>query len=407
MKRKGLLALAAVLVAALTGFAAFDRSLSEKGRAFAAAEREDLVIGAEIKGEMIAEERDVLGPPQLMNVWRFQIAQLATEGKEVKKGEMVVAFDTSELNRELQENLAEADSARKQIEKREADLKLEKEAEGLRLEEARARYRKNELKLEAPEELMGAKELEDAKADLRLSAREIEHLERKIDAIERAADEELLILRGKFSRAEARIAELRTNIDAMTVRATRDGIVVFTQDWNGTKKKVGDTSWRGETIVEIPDLERMKARGYIDESESGKIRQGQTVTFRLDAHPDTELRGTIDYVGESVRRESRNVPLKVLPVEISLDRSDPGTMKPGMRFRGIVEIDRISGVVTVPFDAVFDSADGPVVHVRGLTGTRAVRVELGRRGRDKVEIVKGVDAGDRVVIRRESDEEAS
>lgn len=405
MKRKAIIigALSGILL--LSGFVAIDSILSDRGQTFREAVREDLVIGAEIKGEMIAEESETLGSPQLLNVWRYQISQLATEGKEVKTGEMVIAFDTNELNRDLQENMAEADSARKQIEKREADLKLEKETEGLRLEEARARNRKNELKLEAPEELMGVKELEDARADFALSGKEIEYLEQKLEAIDRAADEELTILSGKLRRAEARIAELQANIAAMTVKATRDGIVVFVQDWNGEKKKVGDSAWRGEPIVEIPDLSRMKARGQIDESESGQIRLGQTVIFRLDAHPDTEIRGKIDYVGESVRRESRSIPLKVLPVEIALDRTDPEMMKPGMRFRGVVEIERIPDVVTVPLDAVFDSAEGPVVHVRGLLGTRAVEVDLGRRGRDKIEIVKGVDPGDRLLVRDDSDEE--
>jgi RND family efflux transporter MFP subunit len=405
VKRKGLLIAAAFVLLFVTGVVAVDRVLSDRGRTYAVAVREDLVIGAEIKGEMIAEESETIGPPQLLNVWRFQISQLATEGKEVRKGEMVIAFDTNDLNRELQEKRAEADSARKQIEKREADLKLEKETEGLRLEQARAGYRKNELKLETPDEVIRVKDLEDARADFALSEQEIEHLEQKLEAISRAAAEELHILQGKLRRAEARSAELQANIDAMTVKATRDGIVVFVQDWNGQKKKVGDNAWRGEPIIEIPDLSRMKAKGKIDESESGKIRLGQSVTFRLDAHPDTEVRGKIDYVGESVRRESPSVPLKVLPVEIALEKTDPEMMKPGMRFRGVVEIERIPDVVTVPLDAVFDSPDGPVVHARGLSGMRKIPIDLGRRGRDRVEIVKGVDPGDRVVVRGDSDEE--
>lgn len=391
----------------LAGFVAVDRVLADRGRTFAASTREDLVIGAEIKGEMMAEESETVGPPELANVWRFQISEMATEGKEIRKGETVIAFDANDLNRELQETVAEADSARKQIEKREADLELEHETEGLRLEEARARHRRNELKLQAPEELLGVKELEDARADFELSRQEIVHLEQKLAAIDRAASEELLILRGKLRRAEARIEELRANIEAMNVKAGRDGIVVFVEDWDGDKKKVGDPAWRNEPIIEIPNLDRMKARGTIDESESGKIRLGQTVTFRLDAHPDKEIRGTIDYVGESVRRETPNLPFKVLPVEIALEKTEPGMMKPGMRFRGVVEIERVPNVVAVPLDAVFDSPDGPVVYVRGLFGTRVVPVELGRRGRETIEIVKGLDPGARVLVRGDETEESA
>ena len=131
------------------------------------------------------------------------------------------------------------------------------------------------------------------------------------------------------------------------------------------------------------------------------------MSFRLDAHPDTEIRGEIDYVAESVRRESPNVPLKYLPIGIQLEKSDPEMMKPGMRFRGVVEIERVPDVVTIPLDAVFDSKEGPIVYVRGLFGTKPAEVELGKRGRDKVQVIEGIDEGKRVLVRSESDEGGS
>jgi multidrug resistance efflux pump len=186
------------------------------------------------------------------------------------------------------------------------------------------------------------------------------------------------------------------------VKAPRDGIVVMVQGWEGEKKKVGDTAWRGQPIMEIPNLQKMRARGDVDEAEAGRLEIGQRVSLRLDAQPDLELRGKIELVAEGVRRESPTVPLKVLPVEIVLDNVDPALMKPGMRFRGTVEYERAADSLVVPLDAVLDSPAGPVVQKRGAWGMSTVRVELGRRNREKVEVIKGLDAGDRVVVRRES-----
>ena len=72
----------------------------------------------------------------------------------------------------------------------------------------------------------------------------------------------------------------------MAVKAERSGTVVYATSWRDEKKKVGDSAWRGERILEIPDLSAMKGEGDVDESDAGKIRVGQKVRFRLEAHPD-------------------------------------------------------------------------------------------------------------------------
>jgi HlyD family secretion protein len=400
-RRRLAIAASAVALAAL-GVAAIDRQLSEKSASFEAAKREDLVIGAEVRGSLFAAETDTLTPPQLQNVWRYQISSLAPEGGNVKKGDAVIGFDTSEQARELQEQTAERDSVQKQIEKRRADLELERGSESLALEEARARLRKAALKLETPSSVMRGLELQEARAEHETARQEIIHLETRLKAIDDAAVEELELLERQFERAERRTRELQFAIEAMTVRAPRDGIVVMVQSWDGSKKKVGDAAWRGEPIVEIPNLAKMRARGDVDEAEAGRLARGQGVSLRLDAQPDLELRGRIDVVAEGVRNESRSVQLKVLPVEIALDRVDTALMKPGMRFRGTVEYERVANAVVVPLGAIFDSLTGPVVRLKGLWGARDVAVELGRRNREKVEVVKGLDPGDRVMVRREA-----
>jgi HlyD family secretion protein len=400
-KRRLAVAAGAIAFLAL-GVAAIDRQLSEKNASFEKAKREDLVIGAEVRGSLFAVESDTLTPPQLQNVWRYQISSLATEGGDVKKGDPVIGFDTNEQSRELEEQRAERDSVQKTMEKRRADLKLERADESLALDEARARLRKAELKLETPSNVISISELERARADHEIARQEIVHLEARLEAIDRAAAEELELLARQLQRAERRIHELEFAIEAMTVKAPRDGIVVMIQSWDGRKKKVGDAAWRGEPIVEIPNLAKMRARGDVDEAESGRLAKGQRVSLRLDAQPDLELDGRIEVVAEGVRNESRSVPLKVLPVEIVLDKVDKTLMKPGMRYRGTVEYERVANAVVVPLDAIFDSPAGPVVRRKGLWGTSDVGVQLGKRNREKVEVLSGLDAGDSVVVRREA-----
>src|SRR5205823_9066277 len=68
--------------------------------------RGDLVTGVEVTGTLAAVESDILGPPQIPDVWDFKISMLAPEGTEVKKGRPLLAFDTTNLQHRLDENRA-------------------------------------------------------------------------------------------------------------------------------------------------------------------------------------------------------------------------------------------------------------------------------------------------------------
>ncbi len=100
-------------------------------------------------------------------------------------------------------------------------------------------------------------------------------------------------------------------IRRMTVPAPRDGTVVYVaSDNNGEKKKIGDSCWRGQSVMEIPDLRQMQADGDIDEADAGRVAAGQRVTFRLDSHPDDVFSGRVRLIGGAVRSRSDVNPLR-------------------------------------------------------------------------------------------------
>jgi multidrug efflux pump subunit AcrA (membrane-fusion protein) len=122
------------------------------------------------------------------------------------------------------------------------------------------------------------------------------------------------------------------------------------------------------------------------------------VTFRLDAHPDQEFSGNVASIWKTVRRKTWRNPLKVAKLEIELDETDTRRMRPGMRFRGKLETERISDALLVPVDAVFLGPEGPLVYRSSLLGHEAVEVKLGRRNEDHVEVLEGLAEGDSVSL---------
>jgi HlyD family secretion protein len=367
--------------------------------------RGDIAAGIDVTGMLASAEAGSFGPPQLNNVWDFKISMMAPEGTEMKPGQPILGFDTSDLQKRLDERTAEADQARKEIEKRRADLRLKREDERLNLAEADAKLRKTELKLQTPPDIIGITERKQVEFDYAFSKRETAEIRGRITELERAAAAEIALLESKQHRAEAIVAETKDAIAKMTVRAPRPGTVVYAQNWRGEKKKVGDSCWRMERVMEIPDLTRMIANGDVDEVDAGKVAIGQRVTLRLDAHPDDELHGTIVKAARMVQQQQNTRdPMKTLHVEIQLDKSDPARMRPGMRFQGTIELARVKNALLIPRDAVFVSPKGPIAYRRGVFGVDTVPLRVGHRNEKFVEVLSGVGSSDRVLLASKGEE---
>lgn len=390
----GLVALLLIALWALAG-----RASAVAGEEWAEVQHDDLVLGIQVAGTLAAVESVNIGPPQIANQWDYKIAFLAPEGQEVRKGQPVLGFDSSELQRTLLDKMAERDSAQKELEKRQANLEMSRGQTELRLAEAEAKLRRARLKVDVPAELVAAQELAQAKEDLELASREVAYYKERLRTEGRQAQVEIDGLRTKRDRAAARVAEVQAAIQQMTVTAPRDGTVVYASNFRGEKKKVGDSVWRGEMLLQIPDLRRMKAEGRVDEADAGRLAVGQPVTLRLDAHPDVIFSGRVRAIHGTVKRESRVSPRKVVEVDILLDRTDPQKMRPGMRFLGTVELERAADALVIPSEAVVNGPGGPVVYRRAGWTVEEVRPKLGRRNERLVEVIGGLAPGDQVALR--------
>ncbi|HEY0511287.1 MAG TPA: efflux RND transporter periplasmic adaptor subunit [Thermoanaerobaculia bacterium] len=366
--------------------------------------RDALVIGVPVAGTLSSVQSVRLGPPEVSQIWDFKISFLAPEGAQVRAGDPVLGFDSSELERQLLDKKAERDSAQKELEKKQTDLEISRRDEELRLAEAQARFRKAGLKVDVPTELVASKELAKSREDLDLARREIDYLKQHLHFEETQGGTEAAALARKRDRAAVRVAEMEAAIGRMTVKAPREGTVVYIANDNGEKKKVGDACWRGQPVIEIPDLGRMAAEGEVDEADAGRVAVGQRVTFRLDAHPDDVFTGRVRVISGAVQSKSEVNPLKVVRLGIDVDRTDPQRMRPGMRLLGTVEIESAPRALVAPVEAVFNRPDGPVVYRKHGWGSEAVHPVLGRRNDRLVEIRSGLAAGDLVSRRDLADE---
>ena len=102
-------------------------------------------------------------------------------------------------------------------------------------------------------------------------------------------------------------------------------------------------------------------------------------------------------IGRTVRRQSPDNPLKIVQLEISLTPNQSLRLRPGMRFRGRVETDRIEDALLAPLDALVSTPEGPVALRRDGGNVERVPLTLGRRNAELVEVLEGLAEGDEIV----------
>jgi HlyD family secretion protein len=396
--RRALLTAAGAAAGALAlGLAGCGAAASEPAGRIVEVKRQDLVIDVEVTGELKALDSDLASPPAIPQFWDFKITRMAPEGATVKAGQEVLAFDTTELEKRLRDYQSEVAALGEQLGKARAEASLAALNDRLEREQKEAESRKKALLADKPPDLTAELKLRQAAMDRALAEKEVEFQEAKLRNNRRREQADLAMLRDQLARAQAYVDAMKKAIESMSVKARRAGTVVYKQNWRGEKKKIGDQTYPGDAALEVAVLDRMGADGQVDEVDASRLRKGQRVGLRLEASPDVEHPGVVERIATLVRTESPESRIKVATLDLRLERTDP-MMRPGMRFRGRVEVDRVPAVLQMPLAAVRFDAEGP--HALRVAGGRSGRValELGRRSREMVEVKAGLREGERVAV---------
>ena len=175
--------------------------------------------------------------------------------------------------------------------------------------------------------------------------------------------------------------------DGITWLAPQDGIITERNAVDGQAFKAGDVLFR------LADHSSLWVLADVAEGDVGAVRPGQAVTMRVKAHPGRVFKGKVGVVYPHLMKETRTAR-----VRIEVPNPDLALL-PDMYGEVEIATGADQPVVVVPTNSVIDSGTRQVVIADLGDGRFEPRdVKLGRRGSGYVEVLEGVQDGDRVVV---------
>jgi membrane fusion protein (multidrug efflux system) len=193
-----------------------------------------------------------------------------------------------------------------------------------------------------------------------------------------------------LSAQKVRVAMGRKAVEDTIIRAPWSGVIAE------KAANVGRYTKKGDRIATIVRVDPLRIELTIPEGAVAAVRKGQRVSFAVQSYPNREFDGTIAYVGPAVRTESR-----ALVVEAIVPNAK-GLLQPGLFATARIELPAARPSVMVPATSVKN--DGGVFKLFVVKNDRAeVRiVQPGREAGASLEILRGLNPGERVV-RRQAD----
>ncbi len=172
-------------------------------------------------------------------------------------------------------------------------------------------------------------QLERAKAALTLTQASAEEVKRK--------QQEMGVRHADLKRATANVAVMDSQLNDTIAKSPLDGVVLL------KATEAGEVVAPGATIVTIADIEHPWLRGYIPQTQLGRVKLGQKVTLTTDSYKDKAYQGTITYISsqaeftpKQIQTQEERVKL-VYRVKISVENKQQ-ELKLNMPVDAIIEL---------------------------------------------------------------------
>jgi len=162
---------------------------------------------------------------------------------------------------------------------------------------------------------------------------------------------------------------------------------------------VGEYADLGKPIADIVNIDRIKINVQVPELDVRYVNKGQTTPIKIDAFADRTLLGTVEFV--AFKADSAT---KTFLVRSVIDNSDHD-IRPGMIGRVAFVRRNIPDALAAPLFAIVDKGGERIVFVEkdGVAESRVI--SIGVIEADRVQITSGLNIGDHLIVRGQTEVE--
>lgn len=298
----------------------------------------------------------------------------AGQGTIVRKGQKLADLESADIDE------AEADYL-----KALADLENANRTSAAEIKFNQATYDRTKLLVE--KEITPAKNLQQAEHDLELAKSNGSNTIASAKVALENARRKLLILGLSDSAIRAIAAKQDLGRSRFPLNAPISGTIV---ERSGS---IGATVGSDANVFKIVDLSSVWIDANIFEKDLGRVRLGQAVNITVPAMPNARFTGRVILVSSVVDPDTRTVKVRT---EVA---NPGGELKPDMFANVEIVTAGRANAITLPLAAVLDDGGRSVVFVADGAGYKKREVTVGLKSNDRVEIVAGLTAGDKVVVK--------
>lgn len=186
---------------------------------------------------------------------------------------------------------------------------------------------------------------------------------------------------------QARLAEVDDLLAYCAIRAPFDGEVTMRWADPGGLVRAG-----GAPILSLVNRSAMRLQVRVVERDVTRVLEGQPVSLEVNGLPGRVFRGEVTRVSPMLDASTRT-----FIVEVTVPNAD-GALQPGMFGRVALTVAEREQALMVPASALLATDAGRWVYVVRNGRSERVAVEAGHDSGEEIEILKGLGAGDSVVV---------
>jgi len=320
-------------------------------------------------------------------------------GDRVKKGDPIAVIEHEDLQVKVVEKEAALIEKREELKALLAQRPLEIERQGEVIEEVKAQLAQAQTTYHRylellPEKLISQEDVDRQHREVLVFQSRLAAERKQLIYMKRKFVDDKRILKAKLKQLTAQCQLAKINLNYAFIKSPIDGTVAKISTPEG---ETVAAQLSAPTFVWIIDLDKLWVSTYVDETDIGKVRKGQRVTFRVDAFPGVSFHGKVGEIYPKAEIRDNMVTYDVI-VRIADLPEKQRLLRPEMTaYTTIIAKERAKALL-VPVQAVKIIEGKSVVFVKRGKGVEKQRVLTGWTDSGKVEIRKGLREGQEVLI---------